>query len=511
MKSSILGFSALAILFASCAGTQLPSEITLSKAELQDKIMGAWAGQTIGCTYGGPTEFRYSGTMINDNIPIEWPDGYIKWYHDNFPGLYDDIYMDLTFVDVFEKEGLDAPIESFEKAFSQAEYMLWHANQQARYNIRQGITGRASGHWENNPHADDIDFQIEADYAGIMSPGMVNAAVHYCDEIGHMMNYGDGWYGGVYVAAMYALAFVSDDVNFVVEEALKVIPEQSRYHRCMSDVIKWHKMYPDNWEITWALCQKNHSFDIGCPDGVYRHFNIDAVINSAYILIGLLYGEGDFTRTIDISTRCGYDSDCNPASAGGILGTMLGYSNIPEKYMKNLRESEEIDFAYTDISLNDVYGMSMRQALQVIEKNGGKSDGETVTIKCQKPEIVGFEEAFAGHWPKSLVHVNKEIRQADEIIFDGKGIVIGYSFFNGHSHDKPGFDPSYAAEVEVILDGTPVEKVILPMDVNSSKPELFYKYNLASGQHSVRLNWLNPLSDKNIYIKSYIVYTEPSK
>lgn len=235
------------------------------------------------------------------------------------------------------------------------------------------------------------------------------------------------------------------------------------------------------------------------------------MINSAYILIGLLYGEGDFTRTIDISTRCGYDSDCNPASAGGILGTMLGYSNIPEKYMKNLRESEEIDFAYTDISLNDVYGMSMRQALQVIEKNGGKSDGETVTIKCQKPEIVGFEEAFAGHWPKSLVHVNKEIRQADEIIFDGKGIVIGYSFFNGHSHDKPGFDPSYAAEVEVILDGTPVEKVILPMDVNSSKPELFYKYNLASGQHSVRLNWLNPLSDKNIYIKSYIVYTEPSK
>ncbi len=109
MKSSILGFSALAILFASCAGTQLPPEITLSKAELQDKIMGAWAGQTIGCTYGGPTEFRYSGTMINDNIPIEWPDGYIKWYHDNFPGLYDDIYMDLTFVDVFEKEGLDLP------------------------------------------------------------------------------------------------------------------------------------------------------------------------------------------------------------------------------------------------------------------------------------------------------------------------------------------------------------------------------------------------------------------
>lgn len=59
-------------------------------------------------------------------------------------------------------------------------------------------------------------------------------------------------------------------------------------------------------------------------------FNIDAVINSAYILIGLLYGEGDFYKTLDISTRCGQDSDCNPASAGGILGTILGYSRIPD-------------------------------------------------------------------------------------------------------------------------------------------------------------------------------------
>ena len=55
-----------------------------------------------------------------------------------------------------------------------------------------------------------------------------------------------------------------------------------------------------------------------------------APANVAFVVLGLLYGKGDFGRTIDISTRCGQDSDCNPSTAGGILGTMLGYSNIPD-------------------------------------------------------------------------------------------------------------------------------------------------------------------------------------
>ena len=96
-------------LFALNVQAQPVKTLKLSDKELLDKIKGGWAGQTIGCTYGGPTEFRYPGTMIQDYIPINWPDGYIKWYYENEPGLYDDVYMDLTFVDVFDRLGLDAP------------------------------------------------------------------------------------------------------------------------------------------------------------------------------------------------------------------------------------------------------------------------------------------------------------------------------------------------------------------------------------------------------------------
>ena len=84
------------------------SNLTLTKSQLKDKIMGGWAGQTIGVTFGGPYEFRFTGTFIGDYQPLLWYDGYLKKTMLENPGLYDDLYMDLTFVDVFEKWGLDA-------------------------------------------------------------------------------------------------------------------------------------------------------------------------------------------------------------------------------------------------------------------------------------------------------------------------------------------------------------------------------------------------------------------
>jgi len=478
----------------------LPETVTLSKEVLLDKIKGGWAGQTIGCTYGGPTEFRFNGTMIQDYVPIEWTDGYIKWWYENTPGLYDDVYMDLTFVDVFDRLGLDAPVDSFAMAFATAGYTLWHANQAARYNILQGIMPPASGHWLNNPHADDIDYQIEADYAGLMSPGMPNTASEISDKIGHIMNYGDGWYGGVYVGAMYTLAFVSDDIEFIVTEALKTIPEQSTYYKCMSDVIQWHKQYPDDWKQTWFECERKWSQDIGCPDGVFVPFNIDAVINSAYILIGLLYGEGDFYKTMDIATRCGQDSDCNPASAAGILGTMIGYSNIPEYWLKSLREVEDMDFAYTTISLNKTYAMSFNQALQVVERSGGKVDGQEVTIVCQQPKPVRYEKAFEGLYPVQKANINKQVSDVGEFAFEGTGVV-----FKGRVQSR---DESYVARVEMYINGQLVETANLPASYTTRRHELFWKYQLPKGAHTVTFKWLNPQREASVRFNDVVIYSD---
>jgi len=497
----------LACLFAFSCNQQtketkesIPAELTITKQQLLNKIKGGWAGQTIGCTFGGPTEFRFCGTMIQDYVPILWPDGNMKWWYENAPGLYDDVYMDLTFVDVFDRLGLDAPVDSFAMAFAHAGYSLWHANQAARYNILNGIMPPESGYWLNNPHADDIDYQIEADYSGLMSPGMPNAASAISDKIGHIMNYGDGWYGGVYVGAMYSLSVISGDINFIVENALKVIPEQSRFYQCMKDIIQWHKAYPGDWKRTWFECQKKWSEDVGCPDGALVPYDIDAVINSAYILIGLLYGEGDFSKTLEIATRCGQDSDCNPASAGGILGAILGYDQIPAFWMKNLKEVEDMNFAYTNISLNKTYQMSFNQALLMIERNGGKIDGENITIRCQQPTPVRYEKGFDGLYPVEIKGVNKKITDLDSVEFEGTGVVMkGYVA----SPDK-----NYAAKMEAYVNGKLAETINLPANITTRRYDLFWKYQMPKAKYTLTFKWLNPSPEASINFGDAIVYSD---
>jgi len=502
---ALFNFFLVIFIFSSVVEAQ---EFKISKEKLLDKIKGAWAAQVIGVTFGGPTEFRFRGTFIPDNQPIVWNENLMKWWYENAPGLYDDIYMDLTFVKVFDEEGLDAPVESFANAYANADYMLWHANQMARYNILNGIKPPESGHWLNNPHADDIDFEIEADFAGIMSPGMPNTSSEICDKIGHIMNYGDGWYGGVYVAAMYTLAFISDDVNFVVNEALKTIPRESNYYKTISDVIKWHKENPNDWQLTWFKVLQKWGKDVGCPDGVFTPFNIDAKLNSAWIVMGLLYGQGDLGKTFSVSTRSGDDSDCNPANAGGIVGTMIGYKNIPDYWKQGLDKVEPMDFKYTTISLNDVYNMSFRHALEVIKRNGGKVQGDDVIIKLQKPKTVKLEVGFAGHYPVErrtlmgddhYVKGGMEIKDEGLLEFDG----IGFTVTGGVR--KTG-EEDYTFEVEMYIDGKLVETSKLPSNYKLRKPTPFWRYQLKRGHHTLRFKILNPSDKAKLLLSNLIVY-----
>lgn len=482
----------------------IPETITLSQDVLKDKIKGGWAGQTIGVTFGGPTEFQFNGTFIQDYHRIKWYDGYIRETMENNPGLYDDIYMDLTFVEVFEKHGLDASVDEFAHAYANAGYMLWHANQAGRYNILHGIPAPHSGHWMNNPHADCIDYQIEADFAGLMSPGMPNTASQISDKIGHIMNYGDGWYGGVFVGAMYAMAFVSDDVNTVVKEALKTIPGESRFHKVISDVINWHAQYPNDWKQTWFEIQKKHAEDVGCPDGVFSALNIDATVNAAYVVLGLLYGESDFTKTMEISTRAGQDSDCNPATAGGILGTILGYDKIPEQWTAGLSDAESLKFKYTNLSLLDVYEMGFDHALQNIQRNGGSVEGDKITIAVQQPMAVKLEQSFEGHYPKDKIGVHQDLSSAYKLTFDGNGFVIR-GRVNAEQRES-----DYVAKAELYIDGELVETIDLPAGFTTRRHELCWKYKLPERKHTIELRLRNPDPKNPVRIQDIIIYSSKS-
>ena len=503
MKKQIC-FIILSALMFSCASEKEVTKFTLSKAELMDKIKGGWAGQLIGCTYGGPTEFKYLGRMIPDSTTIAWKPEAVAWYFDNFPGLYDDLYMDMTFVSAIEQYGVKAPVDSFAHAFANKGYDLWAANQVARYNILQGKKAPESGHWLHNPHADDIDFQIESDFIGLMHPGMPGSTSDLADKIGHIMNYGDGWYGGVFVSNMYSLAFVSDDIQQVVNQAIQAIPEQSDFYKCIQDIIGWHKQYPDDWKKTWAACQKKWSNEIGSPDGVFAPYNIDAKINSAYVVIGLLYGQGDFFQSIDIATRCGQDSDCNPSTVAGILGTLNGYEGIPEKWKAPLKSVADRNFAYTEFSLHSIYDLGYKHALQRIEEEGGMVDEHDVQIKLQPVTSVRYEKSFEDHYPIASTKLDERLggTQSTELVeysFEGTGVVI--------QGNVQGPD-DYVAKLAVYLNGQLHDTVNLPAIAKARRYELYHLYQLPKKAYKLELKLINPIDSATIHATGMVTYSD---
>src|SRR2546430_3331569 len=159
----------------------------LSRAILEDKIRGGWAGQMIGVSYGAPTEFRSNGKIIEGNL-----NKYLNWSPQRLKNAIDqdDLYVEMTFAEVMDKVGLEATTEQYGEMFKDSKYELWHANAGARRNLNHGIKAPMSGDPKYNIHANDIDFQIESDFIGMMTPGLPREANKYADRVGRVMNWG---------------------------------------------------------------------------------------------------------------------------------------------------------------------------------------------------------------------------------------------------------------------------------------------------------------------------------
>jgi hypothetical protein len=208
---------------------------------------------------------------------------------------------------------------------------------------------------------------------------------------------------------------------------------------------------------------------------------------------------------MEITTRCGQDADCNPSSAGGILGTLLGYDKIPDYWKQGLKEAEDLDFKYTHTSLNDVYEIGMKHALENIRRNGGKTDGKQILIRKQLPEAVRFEESFSGLQPVEKKWLGMTLSNTVELTFEGNGFVIK------GDNKKQGKDASGAlvGDVEVYIDGLLFEKVALPVSFTTRRYEIAWKYDLKPGKHTVQLKLLNPNPGMQVYLTEMIIYSLP--
>ena len=433
----------LIIAFAACTSKSENLQ-TISVEVLKDKIAGGWAGKMIGVTYGAPSEFRYQQVINNDSI--RWTPADIKgsiWQ--------DDIYVQLTFLMAMDKFGIDAPAEKFQEMLAKAGYPLWCANMQARKNYFDNIFPPASGNPQYSFRADDIDFQIEADYIGFMNPGMPQNVVDISGKIGHIMNYGDGVYGGIFLGAMFSSAYFETEVNKVVEAGLAAIPAKSDYARIVRDVITLHNHYPNNWQAAWKeLEAKWGDVDIS---GAGSTFNIDAKINGAYIVMGLLYGQGDVYKTMEITTRCGQDSDCNPSSAMAVLGVMKGFSNLPPEMQQGVKQVGDSLFINTSYSFNSAVESTFKYAIKLIQKYGGMIKDNNITLPVQQVVPAKLEVSF----PNVVFDKTLSVFSKENWKFKGSWQVYKEKSWDGKEYKNQAmFAGNAGDEIEFSFEGTGV-------------------------------------------------------
>ncbi len=399
-KTLIAVVLAISFILAGCSENARQGDVEyrmISAEEYVSKMKAGWVGQMAGVGWGAPTEFRFKEQIIpKDKVPV-WKPKMINQFQQ------DDIYVEMTFLRTLELYGFDVSYEQAGIDFANSGYRLWHANRIGRENLRKGIAPPDSGHPKFTDHADDIDYQIEADYAGLIAPGMPNIAIELGEKFGKMMNYGDGLYGGQFVSGMYTEAFFETDIEKIIYAGLKCIPKGSQYHEMVTDVIGWYEENPTNWIKCWELIEAKYHDNLNyrretCDKG---QFNIDAKINGAYIVMGLLYGQGDPDKTIIISMRGGQDSDCNPSNAGGILFTSMGMENVPDKFKSALNPKGK--FSHTPYTFPNLIEVCEKLAKQAVLRSGGKIkknvSGKDIFVIPVKKAVPGKLEVSAHPGP----------------------------------------------------------------------------------------------------------------
>ena len=184
---------------------------------------------------------------------------------------------------------------------------------------------------------------------------------------------------------------------------------------------------------------------------------------------------------------------------------MIGFEQIPSIYTDELKSVEDRPFNYS-MSFNEGCRMSYAETLEMIEKNGGKVDGNRISIRLQKPEPVRYEVSFEGIALDKKVTVENWIANFPEITFEGIGAVI-----KGQLQADKNVPLDYVALLEVYFNDRLVETCELPLEYNHRKHELFFNYEQPEGEYKISCRWINPVKGADIWVRDVITYTDNLK
>jgi ADP-ribosylglycohydrolase len=326
----------------------LPSPV-LDGDGLRDRLLGAWLGRCAGCNLGKPVEGwtrvrirRYldlaDAHPIVDYLPVldPWPEGLqLNWCwpettrgNVSFMARDDDIDFTILGLHVLEEHGLD-----FGAADIAAEWLdhlpynqVYTAERVAYRNLVDGLAPPATAA-HRNPYREWIGAQIRADMWGYVWPGAPERASGLAFRDASLSHTQNGIYGEMWIAALIATSFVVSGVRDALEVSLAFVPPRSRLAEALRDVMDLHMS-----GLGWQAAR----------DGIeerYGHYSgVHTVNNAALVAAALLWGDGDYTRTIGLAVEGGWDADCNGATAGSVWGAMHGAAALPAHWVEPLHD-----------------------------------------------------------------------------------------------------------------------------------------------------------------------------
>lgn len=322
---------------------------------LADKIHGAWLGRVIGCLFGKPVEGIRSDEFIpllkeTDNYPMhryilstditrEMIDKYKfglenKCYADTVDGMPidDDTNYVALYQHIIEKYGRDFTPENVADAWHkyQPKTAYFTAEYVAYCNLLEGYEPPYSAIYKN-PFREWIGAQIRGDYFGYINPGKPEEAAEMAFRDASISHIKNGIYGEMFASAMIACAAVTDSIKDTILGGLAQIPETSRLYEAISGVIADY----ENGVSYDEFFKKLHSL-YNEHDG---HGWCHTISNAMIVAAALLYGEGDFGKSLCYAVQAAFDTDCNGATVGSVLGIRGGTKTIPEKWSKPVNDT----------------------------------------------------------------------------------------------------------------------------------------------------------------------------
>jgi hypothetical protein len=390
--------------FTIAAIGQSAGERTISYTDYLDKVHGGWIGKAIGLIMGVPKEYGEPWPPSDFEYYSELP----THFSDRVSG--DDIYIPLVNQLALKKYGVQARSRDYMEEWKARLYSgrVWVSCEFALDLAFSGITPPKTGFPGYNGNWDDMCAQIGLDNIGWSAPGLINTASAMADEAGHVINWGEGADGGVFTAAVTSEAFFTRDIEALIRKARSVLPAGSLFGEMVDDVLRLHRDQPD-WRVTRQILARKYNRNLNPKDFT--------VISATGIgtLIGLLYGDGDFGKSMVIAQKCRWDSDCTAATVAGTIGTILGYSRIDPKWTLPVRDTYE-NYCIKGLPHWMTFLEISRETTMIGEKvllaNGGRVTGEgdqsVLVVPAQSPKPLLRQEIAT---PELIAQGESEVLQ----------------------------------------------------------------------------------------------------